>query len=358
MDFIDELRQFSTRVSNLKDVVTTEEATKNAMVLPFFQMMGYDVFNPLEFVPEYAADFGVKKDARVDYAIMIDGNPVILIECKPCSEVLLKHSGQLFQYFAATPAKFGILTNGLVYQFFTDLNEANKMDTESFLEINLLDINENAVSEIKRFAKKTLDIQGAFTAAAELKYMNKIKELFDALRSNPEDNFVKFIMGEIYPGRATAKATEEFRPIIKRGFVQYINDAISETIKSAMSRRDHSTVETTAAASTITQETDDDQQDDGSPMSMDEFEAFVIIKSILRDMVDVDRLAYRHAKDYMAILLDDNKNKRICRFWFKRGPIYMTTPGEDKKPIRRDISCLNDIYIHSEHIRQVCSRYL
>ncbi|MCL2365119.1 MAG: type I restriction endonuclease [Defluviitaleaceae bacterium] len=358
MDFIDELRQFSTRLSNLKDVVTTEEATKNAMVLPFFQMMGYDVFNPLEFVPEYAANFGVKKDARVDYAIMIDGNPVILIECKSCNEILLKHSGQLFQYFAATPAKFGILTNGLVYQFFTDLNEQNKMDAEPFLEMNLLDINENIVSEVKRFAKKTLDIQGAFTAAAELKYMGKIKELLDALRSNPEDNFVRFIMANIYSGKATQKAINEFRPIIKRGFVQYINDAISETIKSAMNRRDHTTAEATAAESITTPETDDDQQDDGSPMSMDEFEAFVIVKSILRDIINVERLAYRHAKDYMAILLDNNKNKRICRFWFKRGPIHMTTPDENKKPIRRDISCLNDIYIHAEHIREVCSRYI
>jgi len=77
MDFIDELRQFSTRVSGIKDVIKTEEATKNALVLPFFQLMGYDVFNPLEFVPEYAADFGVKKDARVDYAIMVEWHPYI-----------------------------------------------------------------------------------------------------------------------------------------------------------------------------------------------------------------------------------------------------------------------------------------
>jgi hypothetical protein len=358
MDFIDELRRFALRLINLKDVVSTEEATKNAMVLPFFQMMGYDIFNPLEFVPEYAADFGVKKDARVDYAIMIDGLPIILIECKPCSESLLKHSGQLFQYFAATPAKFGILTNGLSYQFFTDLNETNKMDAEPFLEFNFLDINEGIVPELKRFAKTTLDIPGAFSAAAEMKYMNKIKELLDALRTNPTDDFVKFIMAEIYAGRATQKAVEEFRPIIQRGFVQYINNAISETLKSAMNRREQLPAQTPSAPPPPTQESEDEQPDDGSPMSLEEFEAFVIVKSILRDMIDVNRLAYRHTKDYMAILLDNNKNKRICRLWFKRGPIFITTPDENKKPVRREIAALNDIYNHSEFLKDVCSRYI
>ena len=198
MDFIDALKQFAPRVSNLKDQIKTEEATKTALIMPFFQqVMGYDVFNPLEFVPEYAADFGVKKDARVDYAIVIDNTPTILIECKPCNEGLDKHSGQLFQYFAATPAKFGILTNGVRYKFYTDLNEPNKMDADSFLEFDILEIDEHLVPELKRFAKNTLDIDGAFNAASELKYMSKIKELFDSLLTDPSDVSTKYIMYQI-----------------------------------------------------------------------------------------------------------------------------------------------------------------
>ena len=183
MDFIDELRQFSSRVEKIKDVITTEEATKNSLILPFFQLLGYDVFNPLEFVPEYTADVGTKKGEKVDYAIIVDDEPAILIEAKWCGEPLDKHDSQLFRYFGTTSAKFGILTNGVVYKFYTDLNEPNKMDLDPFLVFNILDIQENIVSEVKRFAKATLDIDAAFNAASELKFTNLIKGFVHATLS-------------------------------------------------------------------------------------------------------------------------------------------------------------------------------
>jgi len=356
MDFIDELRQFSTRISKIKDAILTEEATKNSLVMPFFQLLGYDIFNPLEFVPEFTADVGIKKGEKVDYAIIIDEAPVILIEAKWCGEPLDNHTSQLFRYFGTTPAKFGILTNGISYRFFTDLNEPNKMDLEPFLVFDLLDINENLIPEMKRFAKKTLDISGAFNAAAELKYMGKIKKLLNVLRTDPTDSFVKYMMSEIYPGRATQKAIDEFRPIIKRGFVQYINDAISETLKSAMKGQ----VEASRADVELVPDEEVKAQSDidGSPMTMDEMESFSIIKSLLRDMVDVDRLTWQHTKEYMVILFDGNSRKRICRFWFNRDKKYITTPDENMKPVRRDINSLNDIYKYADYIREVCSRYL
>jgi len=325
------------------------------LVLPFFQLLGYNVFNPLEFVPEYAADFGVKKDARVDYAILVNDAPVILIECKPCNEALDKHSGQLFQYFAATPARFGILTNGTKYRFYTDLNESNKMDSDHFLEFDIFDMHENTLAELKRFAKPTLDIEGAFNAASELKYMGKIKSLLDSLRTNPSDGFTKYIMSEVYDGMKTQKAIDEFRPIIQRGFSQYIKDAFGEMLKTAMQGQEahRANVELTPNDETGEQEDVDD-----SPMSMEELEAFAIVKSILRDMIDVDILSWQHTKNYMVILFDNNSHKRICRFWFNREQKYITTPDESKKPVRHDINSLNDIYKYSNFIREVCERYI
>lgn len=184
MDFIDELRQFSSRVEKIKGVITTEEATKNSLILPFFQLLGYDVFNPLEFVPEYTADVGTKKGEKVDYAIVINDEPVILVEAKWCGEPLDKHDSQLFRYFGTTSAKFGILTNGVIYKFYTDLNEPNKMDLDPFLVFNVLDIQDNIVSEVKRFAKATLDIDAAFNAASELKFTN-IGRIENSLLSGP-----------------------------------------------------------------------------------------------------------------------------------------------------------------------------
>ena len=111
MDFVDQLKQFAKRVESMKDSLQTEEATKTALIMPFFSMLGYDVFNPQEFVPEFTADVGIKKGEKVDYAILKDGEPVILVECKSITENLDRHDSQLFRYFGTTTAKFAILTN-------------------------------------------------------------------------------------------------------------------------------------------------------------------------------------------------------------------------------------------------------
>jgi hypothetical protein len=355
MDFIDDLRQFSSRVAKIKDVIATEEATKNSLILPFFQLLGYDIFNPLEFVPEFTADVGVKKGEKVDYAIVIDNNPVILIEAKWHGETLDNHTSQLFRYFGTTTAKFGILTNGLNYRFFTDLNEPNKMDLEPFLVINILEIDELVIPELKRFARKTLDINGAFNAAAELKYMGKIKILLNLFKTEPPESFVKYMMSEIYDGLRTQKAIEEFRPIIKRGFNQFINDAISETLKNAI--KGQSDISNTKEDAPFVEDADQ-QENDEILISLEEIEAFAIVKSILREMIDVERLTYQHTERYMVILFDNNSRKRICRFWFNKGQKYITTPDENKKPVRHDIANLNDIYKYSDYIREVCARYI
>ena len=99
MDLKDSLKSLSERIGKLKESILTEEATKNAFIMPFIQSLGYDVFNPTEFCPEYVADVGIKKGEKIDYAILENGNPIILIECKACTENLDKHSSQLFTVF-------------------------------------------------------------------------------------------------------------------------------------------------------------------------------------------------------------------------------------------------------------------
>jgi hypothetical protein len=117
MDFADTFKLLADRVNRLRDNIQTEEATKNALIMPFIQTLGYDVFNPLEVVPEYITDVGIKKGEKIDYAIFKDGHPAILIECKHWRENLDLHDGQLLRYFHVSKAKFGILTNGIVYRF-------------------------------------------------------------------------------------------------------------------------------------------------------------------------------------------------------------------------------------------------
>jgi len=176
MDFVDQLRVLASRIISSKSIIQTEEATKNAMVMPFIQMLGYNVFDPMEVTPELIADIGTKKGEKVDYAILRDGKPIMLFECKKCGgDLSINHAGQLFRYFHVTEARFGVLTNGLVYRFFTDLEQPNKMDEKPFFEFNILDFNERDVEELKKFAKSAFDLDTILTTANDLKYTRSIQ---------------------------------------------------------------------------------------------------------------------------------------------------------------------------------------
>lgn len=247
MDFIESIKQFSERVSMLKDTISTEEATKMSLVVPLFQLLGYDVFNPSEFCPEYIADVGIKKGEKVDYAILENGQPTILIECKSCSEQLDKHSSQLFRYFGTSPAKFGILTNGIIYRFYTDLEESNKMDLVPFLEINMLQLKDASINELKKFCKDNFDKDKIFSTAEELKYSSLIKGALQKEFESPSDDFVRFILADIYEGQKNQRVLDKFSPLVKRAFSSFVNEIVNTKISSALSvDSDEETNESTA----------------------------------------------------------------------------------------------------------------
>ena len=234
MEFNETIKQFSERITVLKDNVSTEESTKMSLVVPLFQILGYDVFNPSEFCPEYVADVGIKKGEKVDYAILDNGQPTILIECKSCSEQLDKHSSQLFRYFGASPAKFGILTNGIIYRFYTDLEESNKMDLVPFLEINMLNLKDSSINELKKFAKENFDKEKIFSTAEELKYSSLIKGLLSREYEAPSENFIRFILSDIYEGQKNQKIIEKFTPVVKKAFSSFVNELVNNKISSAL----------------------------------------------------------------------------------------------------------------------------
>lgn len=214
MSFLEDIKSFSERVSNLKENVLTEEATKMSLIIPLFQMLGYDVFNPKEFCPEYTADIGIKKGEKVDYAILFDSVPSILIECKSCTESLDKHGSQLFRYFSTTPAKFGILTNGIIYKFYTDLGESNKMDLIPFLEIDMFNLQNSQMIELQKFTKKNLGSSTIFSTAEELKYSSLIKGVIQSEIDNPSPEFVKVLVSGVYDGKKNQAIMVKITPII------------------------------------------------------------------------------------------------------------------------------------------------
>ncbi|MFA5817378.1 MAG: type I restriction endonuclease [Bacteroidales bacterium] len=354
MDLKDQLKQLSERIERLKDQIHTEEAAKNAFVLPFLQAIGYDIFNPGEVIPEYTADIGLKKGEKVDYAILKDGQPIILIECKHLTEELVVHSSQLLRYFHTSKAKFGILTNGIVYRFYTDLEAQNRMDTIPFLDVNMLDLKENQIEEIKKFHKSYFDIDNIITTANELKHLNALKNQFQSELSNPSESFVRFFTKMVYTGQVTARVLEQFTVLVNKSFNQFINDLITDRLKSALKKETDTAVKPEEKAQFETIE----PQTDKVVTTTEEMEAFFIVKSILRTKISFDRVFYRDFQSFFSIILDDSIRKTICR-------LYLHNPAkkqigifdQDKKEKWYDLTSLDDIYNYSEQILQTLDFY-
>ena len=225
MDFIDEVRTRSSNFAMRIDHLDTEEATKQALVLPFIQLLGYSIYDPTEVVPEFTTDVGTKKGEKVDYAILQDGRPVLLIECKTYGTTLNeKIVSQLLRYFHTTEARFGILTDGIVYRFFSDLDTDNKMDQEPFFEFNILDFTEAQVDQLKRFTKADFDVAENVNAATELNYTTKIKRMLAQELDSPSKEFVQFIVKRVYKGMATKKILEQFGYLAQQAFAQLIRE--------------------------------------------------------------------------------------------------------------------------------------
>lgn len=235
MDFIDHLRVLSSRISNTKSMISTEEATKNAMIMPFIQILGYNVFDPLEVTPELVADVGTKKGEKVDYAILRDGKPILLFECKKAgADLHINHASQLFRYFHVTDARFGVLTNGLVYRFFTDLEQPNKMDEKPFFEFNILDFKKRDVEELKKFAKTAFDLDTILTTANDLKYTRAIQTRLAEWMVNPAEDFVRLASVGLFGSKKfTPALKDQFTLITKRAFEQLVGERINDRLKGA-----------------------------------------------------------------------------------------------------------------------------
>jgi len=356
MDFIDQIKVLAEKVVKMKDQIQTEEATKNAFIMPFIQNLGYDVFNPSEVVPEFVADIGTKKGEKVDYAILKEGQPIILIECKHWKEDLLKHNEQLYRYFTMSKAKFGILTNGITFMFFTDLAETNKMDIDPFFQFDITSIKDTEVEELKKFHKSYFQVETITSAANDLKYANAIKNAFNADLKNPSENFVKYFIALVYQGRATEKVTAYFTDLVKKSLSQVVSDLITERLKNALTQEADKTKVATAEPEKSGAQPDvsDDSKIVTTP---EELEGYHNVKAILRSKVPVSRIVYRDGQTYFSILLDDNNRKPICRLYFNGGKKYLSVFDEAKKETKYEVKSPDDIFSYADKLEAAVAIY-
>jgi len=353
MDFKDIIKQLADKVCQMKDGILTEEATKNAFIMPFINALGYDVFNPLEVIPEMDCDLVKKKGEKIDYAIIKDGQPIMLIECKHWKQDLSLHDTQLKRYFVASKAKFGVLTNGIKYLFYTDLISQNIMDEKPFFELDLTDLRDFQIEELKKFHKSYFDVDDILSSASELKYSSELKTLLAKEFAEPAPEFVKYFTKQVYDGVVTAKVQEQFTELLKRSIGGYISDLISSRLKTALK-----TEETQQNSTPIPEKENIIVEENKIVTTEEELQGYMIVKAILCKIVDLSRVVYRDAQTYFAILLDDNNRKPICRLYFNsKSKRYISTFDNEKKEIKHELAGLNDIFKYSDELCNIINVY-
>ncbi|TDH39235.1 restriction endonuclease [Pseudohoeflea suaedae] len=342
------LRLLSERIKEHSSQMSTEEAVKTSIVLPFLSLLGFDVFNPLEVIPEFTADAVGKKGEKVDYAIKIDDDIQILIECKPIATTLeKKHLDQLYRYFSVTKAKFAILTNGRTFNFYTDLEEPNKLDTRPFMIFEMSDLQPNLINELRKFEKSSFDVDAILATAERLKYTSSMKREISALIESPTEEFVKLVAGSVYDGRLTAQVKEMLMGIAKVAFREVIMDSVKSRLNSALA----DTEPTIEENETTTDKTEE------IITTEEEREGYMIAKAIAREVIAPSRIFIRDARSYCAVLVDNNNRKPLARLHLNRSVKYLglfDNEVEDKVLI----GSLDDIYNYAERIRKTAAKYV
>ncbi len=351
MDLVDKINAIAKRAADQLDSIKTEEATKTALIMPFISALGYDVFDPSEVEPEYTADVGTKKGEKVDYAIKKDGAVSILVEAKWCGDDLKKtHTSQLYRYYATEDARFGLLTNGLVYQFYSDLDQPNKMDSAPFFVFDIRNFEDHQIDELKRFTKAAFSVDDILTTAKKLKYTRAIKEVLERELDNPSDEFVKFFLSQVYDGMKTQQVIAEFADIVRDARKQFIHEKINARLQSALNSDPYEQEEQPAVAEDpagVAPQPDDR----GIITTEEEWDGYLIVRAIAREVVDVSRVTDRDTKSYFGILLDDSNRKGICRLHFNHAQKYIGFIQPDKSEERVPIDTLDDIYTHADRIK-------
>jgi len=236
MSFEDALLNIANRVQDYAGSLETEEATKNAIIMPFIQsVLGYDVFNPDEVVPEFIADVGSRKAEKIDYAIKREESIQILVEAKKIGEPLsLEHASQLVRYFSVSNARIGVLTNGRYWQFYTDLDKPNIMDSRPFLRLDLMNVDTYILPELKKLTKATFDLDSVLTAAEELKYVSSTRTEIAQAFSDPDADFVQLFARRVYDGALTAKMRDFFQGVVEKACRQFLAEQVNERLKNAL----------------------------------------------------------------------------------------------------------------------------
>ncbi len=359
MTIADKLTTLAAKLPTVQDRLDTEEATKNALVMPFIAALGYDVFDPTEVIPEYIADVGIKKGEKVDYAICKDGNIVMIFEAKRVSENLGQtHASQLFRYFSVSDVRIGVLTNGIEYRFYSDIDEPNKMDADPFLVIDLNDLREEHFAVLEKLSNAGFDLEAVMAGASDLKDLATIRAALEQQFVEADDGFARWLFDKTnhdYSFTKTVRA--RFGELALKGLHGVVSERVNKRLRSAVGL-ERSTPPTSEAppAPDVAPPSDTERK---IITTDEEIEGFHIVRAIACRVVDVERVAARDTQAYFGVLLDDNNRKPICRLQFNAASKkYLVLFDAEKNPTRHLIDRPTDIYKFADEICAAATRYM
>lgn len=232
-EFRDKLTEFAKRAVAAAPRCLNEESTKMFLVVPMISFLGYDHMDPNEVFPEHHCDFSEKYKNRVDFAIFKGGEPVIAIETKPAGAASLRDDrGQLRSYFnAARTVKMGILTDGLVWEFYADSDEPNMMDANPFLRFDLKDVargkaDDSALEGLGSLSKAVFDPDNIGAEAKRKHIYNSVLAQVATIFAEPPEEFSRPLLRKAGIGHISQKALDEYRPIIQAALREFISRQI------------------------------------------------------------------------------------------------------------------------------------
>ena len=334
------IADLAAKLREHREILETEEAAKTTLVLPFLKALGYDIFNPAEVKAEFTCDVGTKKGEKVDYALCVGGDVKMLVECKPvASELSLKHASQLYRYFAATDARISLLTNGVVYQFYTDSDKPNMMDDKPFFTFSLDTYRKGDLKHLAAFERQDFDLERIVRQAGSLKLQSQVSAELRKEFAEPSEDFVRMIAGRLHDGRLNEQVRDRFQSAIVQAIGGIIRDGVNERLESAIRGEEPEDV------------TEVDEDDDGGVVTTEvELDGFNIIRAICSRLVDPERIVMRDAKSYCAVLLDDNNRKTLARMHFNSPTARYLGVFTGKEERRIPVSRPLEIYQHADEI--------
>lgn len=334
-----QISALSEKAKNQQAMLQTEEAAKTALIMPFIQMLGYDLFNPQEVIPEFTCDIGTKKGEKVDYAISVDNAVRVLIECKPSNTPLtLENASQLYRYFGATNARFAILTNGIIYKFYSDIDASNKMDERPFHTLDLNNVRKQDIRTLEKFLKNEFDVEKIVREASTLKMQSLVAKTLESELSDPSDEFVKLIANKVHDGRITAAIRDSYHSLITASFSNLIREKVNQRLNSAIN-----------AQADVSNDEDPPEPSD-IETTQEEIDGFNIVRAICSEKVDVERVIIRDAKSYCSVLLDNNNRKSIIRMHFNSDTTKYIGTMSGKEETRSRVDTPSDIYKFRQQI--------